>query len=407
MSDRVTAASGHGATYAQAVSAWAAHLRSGGTTTWSAWRRDHGGDRLDAHVLDPLPHASQLELVRRLNLAAGQGRGSVTQGPVLAELADHVLAAATPGRGPVDVPLPWEDATARFGFPAREPAGLPTEELLRLAVGVLTHRLPSLPPVAPGPSRTPWPLPWRRRFRLHGSPGTVAAVRSGLLAVGLVETARRPTHIVVARPLEVMMAEHWASSVRRGGISKWTRVWRAAQATGRLPPQIDVVALADRLAGRHREPLHVVVASDAAEVAALVAGLLGAPPLRLPPSGDAALPDLLRRVNRLTGLTGGPGQVRPLARALIAVLQSDQSGQLRHLDPRSGGPLTPRGALPWARRVTTTAAARVGEAGYAVHGDLDALAPTEHRLAGTVDRDRTLDLALSACLRAWHLGGNP
>lgn len=407
MGDRVAVAYGPGTTYAQAVSAWAAHLRSGGTTTWSAWRRDHGGDRLDAPVLDPLPHASQLELVRRLNLAAGQGQGGVTQGPVLAGLADHVLGAAAPGRGPVDVPLPWKGISARFGTPAHEPAGLPSEELLRLAVGVLTHRLPSLPPPAPGTSGNPWPLPWRRRFRLHGSPGTVAAVRSGLLANGLVETTRRPTHIVVARPLEVMMAEHWASSVRRGGISKWTRVWRRAQATGRLPPQIDVVALAARLAGRRREPLHVVVASDAVEVASLVAGVLGARPLRLPPDGDFALPDLVRRVNRLAGLTQGPGRARPLARTLLAVLQSDQSGQLRHVDPRSSGPLTPRAALPWARQVAAASAAQLEEAGYAVHGNLDALAPAEHRLGGTIDRDHALDLALTACLRTWHLGGNP
>lgn len=404
MGDPATAAPGHGTTYAQAVSAWAAHLRSGGTTTWSSWCRDHGGDRLDAPVLHPVPHASQLELVRRLNLTAVEGRVGTTPGPVLAGLADHVLGTAAPGRGLVDVPLPWESTAPRFGTPPREPDRLPTEELLRLAVGVLAHRLPSLPPPAPEASRAPLPVPWRRRFLLHGSPGTVGAVRSGLLAHGLVETTRRPTHIVVARPLEVMMAEHWASSVRRGGISKWTRVWRRAQATGRLPPAIDVVALAERLDGRPREPLHVVVATDASEVAHLVTRLLGARPLDLPPGGNVALIDLLRRVNRLTGLIQGPGQVRPLAHTLLATLRSDQ---LRHVDTRSSAPLTPRGALPWARRVAATTAAQLDEAGYAVHGDLDALAPAEHRLARTVDCDRTLDLALEACLQIWHLEGNP
>ncbi len=395
-------------TYEQAVSAWAAHLRSGGTTTWSSWRRDHGGDRLDAPVLHPSPHAHQLELVRRLNLAA-QGRADAIPGPSLAVLADRVLRTAAPGRGLVDVPLPWESVTPRFGTPAREPDRLPAEELVRLAVGVLAHQLPAIPSPTPEATPTVWPKPWnptsgRRRFLLHGSPGTVAAVRSGLLARGLVETTWRPTHIVIARPVDVMMAEHWASSVSRGGTLKWSRVWRRAQAAGRLPRPIDVVALVERLDGRRREPLHVVVAPDAAETAHLVTRLLGTRPFDLPPGGSAAVPDLLRRVNRLTGLTRGPEQVQPIARTLLTALKCDQ---LRHVDTRTSGPLTPRHALPFARRAGASSAAQLREAGYAVHGDPDAMAPTEHRLTGTVDRDRTLDLALTACLRTWHLGGTP
>ena len=48
----------------------------------------------------------------------------------------------------------------------------------------------------------------------------------------------------------------------------------------------------------------------------------------------------------------------------------------------------------------------IRRAGYAVHGELDALTPTDHRLPGTVDRGRTLELAVTACLRSWHLRGS-
>ena len=227
-----------------------------------------------------------------------------------------MLATAAPGRGLLDVPLPWPDAPRRFGTPPIDPAALPEEELIRLAVGVLAHLLPDVPRSTPEALPAPWPLPWRRRFRLHGSPGTVAAVRKSLLAQGLVETDWRPTHVVIARPVPVMMAEWWAASVRDGGILKWSTAWRRAEAAGRLPPSIDVAGIADRLASRDRhgsDRVHVVVASGAEEAAALTAEILGARPAEIQESGDAAVSDLLRRLNRLTALTHGPGRVRELA----------------------------------------------------------------------------------------------
>lgn len=399
-----------GPTYEQAVSAWAAHLRSGGTSTWSTWRRDHGTDRLDAPLLHPLPFAHQLELLRRLNLTAARGIGEAGErlpGPVLEDLADRVLAASTPGRGLIDVPLPWE-ARPPWGTPAQEPDLLPAEELVRLAAGVLAHRLRALPPPQEPDTAQRWPLPWRRRFRLHGSPGTVSVVRSALLEQGLVETGLGATHIVVARPVEVMMAEHWAAAVRRGQVLQWGRLWRRARAVDALPPSIAVASIADRLQARlHRrrgEPLHVVVATDAAEVVHHVTRVLGARAFDLPPSTDVALPDLLRQVNRLTGLLGGPARVRPVSRTLLGALDAPA---LHQVDPHTDGFLTPRVMLPWAREVAATTADRLRAAGYPVHGDPGALAPTEHDLAGTVDRNLTLELALTACLRTWQLGGAP
>ena len=386
------------ASYEQAVSAWAAHLRAGGTTDWSAWRdsrtdlaRDDlggtGGRR-------PLPDAVHLELVRRINLTAPEGAD-------VRGLADQVLATAAPGRGLIDVPLPWPDTPRRFGTPPMDPAQLPEEELIRLAVGVLAHLLPGVPDSSPEAPPAPWPLPWRRRFRLHGSPGTVAGVRESLLAQGLVETDWRPTHIVLARPVPVMMAEYWAASVRNGGILKWSTAWRRAEAAGRLPPSIDVADIAEQLATRSTRQVHVVTAGNAEDAAALTAEVLRADAAEVQENGDAAVSDLLRRLNRLTALAHGPGRVRDLARTLAATL--DEPATPAH-SATSLAPPPP--SMGWAREQAASTTERIRRAGYAVHGELDALTPTDHRLPGTVDRGRTLELAVTACLRSWHLRGS-
>jgi hypothetical protein len=198
----------------------------------------------------------------------------------------------------------------------------------------------------------------------------------------------------------VMMAEHWSVAVRTGGILKWAAVWRRAEAAGRLPPSIDVTSVASRLAGRRREPLHLVVARDVDDAVTLATTVLRARPAKVAASGDAAVSDLLRRLNRLTALTHPPAMVRDLARTLVGVLDEGAG------DPGEVVvPVTPPVFLPWARELAATTAAEIKDAGYAVHGDPDALAPSEPGLPGTIDRERTLELAVTACLRIWHLGG--
>ncbi|MEO7350579.1 MAG: hypothetical protein ABIR34_12895 [Marmoricola sp.] len=383
-------------TYEQAVSAWATHLRTGGTTPWRVWQADASAD---LPVTRPLPDALHLELVRRINLAA---RGDTGAHGDLRGLADRVFATAAPGRGLLDVPLPWPPAPRPFGTPAIDPEQLPAEELVRLAVGVLGHLLPGVPRPAPEQLPSRWPLPWRRRFRLHGAPATAAAIRRSLLAQGYVESDWRPTHVVIARPVEVMMAEHWSAVVRRGGILKWNTTWRRAEAAGRLPSSIDVTAIANSLQGRRREPVHVVVAREAEHAAELAAGVLLARPAEIRGSGDAAVSDLLRRLNRFSALTHGPVRVRDLARTLVSVLDEEE---VASADVEAT--VTPPASLPWALAVAATSAGQLRSAGYAVHGDPDALSPTEHQLPGTVDRERTLELAVTACVRTWHLGGDP
>jgi hypothetical protein len=329
-----------------------------------------------------------LELVRRLNQAAGD--------PVPA-LADLVLTTASPGRGLVEVPLPWPGEARRFGSPAVDPGSLPEEELIRLASGVLLRLVPGVPeparPARPGTR----PVPWRRRFRLHGTPGTVAEVRRGLLAQGLVETDWWPTHVVLAGPVDAMMAEHWAANARTGGIRKWSTLWRRQLAVGGLPRSIDAVALAQELVGRKREPVHVVVARDRQEAAEQTASVLRAQPFVTTGAVDPAATDLHRRVNRLTALIEGRPQYQDLASRLAAVLDAVAlPGEPQRL-------AVPREALPWAREQAAGMARGLSADGYAVHGDPDHLSPTDHGGAGTVDRTRTLALAVAACVRAWRL----
>jgi hypothetical protein len=391
--------------YAEAVQGWTAHLRGGGTTPWSVWRQEGATDQTTPLSVDqsrdlersrglPLPSATHLELVRRINQEAS--------GDPVPGLVDLVLTTAAPGRGRVDVPLSWpgDQDSPRFGTPPVEPDEVPGDELVRLAVGVLARQLPLLPPPAPAPDLTRWPAPWRRRFRLYGSPGTVAGVRSALLAQGMVESDWRPVHIVLGRPLEVMMAEHWAATTAQGGHLRWTTLWRRAEVNKALPPRLDVVGISERLAARRRarDPVHLVVAREPDEVAAEVAGVLRTRAFDLGAGGDAARTDLLRRLNRLTTLTRGPGQVRRLATTLSELL-SDSSPRVPALD-------VPAGTRKWARRSAAAAVERLDRdtrgAGYAVHGDPGSLAPIGSGLPGTIDPRQTLEVAVEACLRTWR-----
>ncbi len=105
-------------------------------------------------------------------------------------------------------------------------------------------------------------------------------------------------------------------------------------------------------------------------------------------------------MNRLTALTGGPAQVRDLALRHAAVLD-----EMPALPGTACAPVVPRPSLDWATERATTLARELRAAGYAVHGDVDVLAPAHHEHSGAVDRTRTLELAITACLRIWRLQG--
>jgi hypothetical protein len=220
----------------------------------------------------------------------------------------------------------------------------------------------------------------------------------------MVESDWRPVHLVLGRPLDVMMAEHWALTTAQGGHVRWATLWRRAEANSSMPARLDVAAIAERLSGRRptRNRVHVVVAREPDEVAAQVGQVMGVRALDVGSGGDAARTDLLRRLNRLTALTHGPGQVRRLATTLAELLADSPA--------RVPAVAVPPGSRKWARRKALAAAERLEHAatraGYAVRGDPGSLAPTgsgpKSGLPGTIDPRQTLEVAVEACLRTWR-----
>lgn len=384
------------ADYADRVRAWAGALRSGSTQTWAEFRdatREPPTAASGRPCLGPLPGAAQLELVRRLSTAGGPAGL-----PDFAGLADLVLATTGPGRGLLDVPLPWRGTTPTTGTPPVEPDALPPEELVRAAVGALVPLLAALPPTPPAPESRRW-RPWRPGFVLAGAPTTVAVVRTALLENGLREGGSRATHLVLGGPLDELMAQHWAVRVRRGAALRWQRLWRAAEAKDRVPPSVDLRTIAAGLAERHGpQRVHVVVADDPVDVLAHVADVLGVAGLT---PGQSTAPqvlatDLLRRLNPALTLAVGPERRRRLADGVWTELAGGEP-------PTSLA--IPSGRFGWAVAAGERMAVELSSGRYAVHGDPGLVVPV--RRAGVPrapEPEAVLAHALTVIGRAWRAG---
>lgn len=375
-----------------AVRSWTGHLRSGGTTTWSAFNtsRDEASPTDDVPLNEPLPTAPHLELLRRLNEHTA-GAGS--------RLAEVVLATPSPGRGQVDIPVRFPGDDPPFGSRPVDPdRQLPVEELLRLATGVLARLVVPLEDQAHMRTRghtrvrtTGLTPPWRRRFRLHGAPLSAQALRRSLLDQGLRDTDQRAVHVVLARPLDALLAEHWAARVAGGGIVSWESLWRQASSVNRLPAPVDVTTVAGRLAKRGAE-VHVVIEPDPVGLDAVTSSLLGAragaPTIEPSPAGT----DLTRRVGRLLTLAAGRERATALTGRVLPGLIGSSPGT------RVG---TPTALEEWAVEHAAMLADQLSAADYAVHGDPRDLAPDRSRsLPRSVDTAATLEVALGALVRA-------
>lgn len=375
-----------GAEYADRVRAWADHLRAGHTDTWSEFQTvptTHAGT-----ATGPLPGAAQLEVTRRL---AGEGL------PDFAALADLLLTTAGPGRGLVDVPLPWPDAAddgARIGTPPVEPELLPADELLRVCAGVLATLLAQEPVEPPAPQARPW-RPWRRGFTLLGAPATVQAVRAALLDRGLREGGSRTTWFVLGGPLEDLMSQRWSARVRAGAGMRWQRMWRTAAANDRLPPAIALPTVADHLAEEFSmDRVHVVLAEDATTTLATIAEVLGVEAGEATTRHDVLGTDLLRRVNPVLGLALGDAS----RRAVVDRVWPELS------DVEDSGPLAaPAAQLEWAIATGERMAGALTGARYAVHGDPALVVPTRRPgVRRAPDPDDVLAHALVVVGRAWR-----
>jgi hypothetical protein len=381
-----------GAEYADRVRAWADHLRAGKTSTWSGFLADPTSSRGSStgsstgSGTGPLPGAAQLELTRRLAEADLPG---------FAALADLVLTTAGPGRGLVDVPLPWPDAAdTRIGTPPVEPELLPPDELLRVCAGVLATLLAQEPVEPPARRSRPW-RPWRRGFTLLGAPATVQAVRSALLDRGLREGGSRTTWFVLGGPLEDLMTQRWSARVRAGAGMRWQRMWRTAAANDRLPPAIALPTIADHLADEFSPGrVHVVLAEDATASLAAIGEVLGVEAGRATTRYDVLGTDLLRRVNPVLALAVGDAARRDIVdRVWPEITDGEDSGPLA----------APAAHVDWATATGERMASALTGARYAVHGDPALVVPTRRPgVRRAPDPDDVLAHALVVVARAWR-----
>jgi len=368
--------------------AWVEHLRAGGTTPWASFAGE------DATGSGPwLPGAIQLEVVRRLNLAAGQDRAAQDSATVHTAahraLVDRVLDSSAPGRGQPDLGLVGAAPESAFGPRPVDPARLPTEELVRLAVGVLAElaveRDPGPQPFV-RPRRRP---PWRRGYQLLGDPVRVEATRNALGGAGTRPGPRPRTAVVLGDDLGVVLADVWGSRVRQTSSAGWP-AWLAAWAQrDELPPQADLAGIAARWAGRvGADNVHVVVQQHPGPEVARIVG-------RRRPLGAT-----------YTGLSGAALQVVRDTNVVLRVLVDAERHQ-RLLDhvvlpslAHEHGPCWPLPArhVAWVRRRAERLRDDLLAGGYSLHSDPNMLVPDLAGAPALPSDVAVLDVALRALL---------
>lgn len=320
---------------------WVAHLRDGGSTPWSLWA---GSAEPSLRVL---PGAQQLELLRRLNAAS----------PALVDgLADRVLTAAAPGRGKPDLALVDAGASA-YGPKPVDPAGLPADELIRVATSVLADDVVALGAPEPRPVRRSL----RRSFRVVGDPLYAAHASGHLASAGRVARGPGAHVVVVGGRLDQMLVDTWTRRCFErgsGGWREWLRFWQQRED---LPPRVDLPSVVARQRDRAKD---VQVVLDPRQLPKVLGVRALSSPVR--PGADST--ELARRIATVLGLLVPPEQRFEL--------------MTRTVWPRI--PLTdvPPVALPADHREWVDAAARrmaqqLSRADYPVVGDPDSVRLSE------------------------------
>ena len=346
---------------------WIAALREGATTPWGEFTGT--GDRSGRY----LPGAQQLELLRRLNAA----------GPPGPALVERVLTASAPGRGRADLQLAGAAEESRFGPRPVDPGDLPAAELVRVATGLVAEDLVAegLPPSPP----LGRPRPWRRAYRLVGDPWLADPIRAELRRRGRPPGGRRPTILVLGTDVGSMLAHAWiARSFAEGGAG-WRDWLGGFVAHDRMPPRADLVTHARTWTERvGRRRVEVVVAPE--HLPRLVGVRRGLP---APPSYSADAVDLARRVSSPLGLLVLPDHRARLLRETLGPWLADAPG----------GPLgIPAAHVDWVQGRGARMRDALLRAGYAVHGDPDALVPDAPAEGTTPDDAGVLSLAVRLLL---------
>lgn len=350
---------------------WVAALRAGEVTPWTEWQA----------AAEPagvaLPGAQQLELLRRLNVAAGPATG------VPPALAERVLAADAPGRGRTDLPLLDAGPAPRFGPPAVDPGALADDELLRLAAGLLAEDLSgmSLPEEPPTQRRRPW----TPSYRLAGDDWLVEPIRADLRRRARPERAHPARVYVVATDLATMLGHAWTSRAFAESGAGWTTWLGGFVEHDRLPHRADP-----------RGPLGAWAARIGVHRTTLVLG-----PRRLPgrlrgwrrpaeaPPVTATGVDLVRRVSTTLGiLVPAERRTALLRRVLLPRLPVGRADTVA----------VPARWHPWVREHADRLRREVRAGGYPVLGDPGRLLPTVGADGHDPDPTGVLGLALRLLL---------
>lgn len=325
---------------------WVAHLQTGGTTPWRDWT---GAGEPRGRIL---PGAQQLELLRRLN-----GAGAVTP-----ELATRVLEASAPGRGRPDLELEGAVPPLDFGPRPVDPAGLPDDELIRVATMLLAEDVHAAGlPETQRPPRNRWR---RRKYRLEGDVVLTGPIRADLVRHGRPPGGRGATVLVLGTDLGAMYAHAWTSRSLSVGAPGW-REWLDPQVKrGTVPARVDLVRVARTWSDRvGKERVRIVL--DPAEVPRIL-GVRRPAATAQPLSADAT--DLARRVGQALGLLAVPTERRALLRETLRP----------RLAALPGEPLVlPAEHLERVHDRATHLRDALLRAGYPVHGDPDSLLPAD------------------------------
>jgi len=372
---------------------WLAHLSDGGTTPW----RDWAGEAASRGRY--VPGAQQLETLRRLNL----------RGAVPAALARRVLEASAPGRGRPDLELAGAVDRQPFGPPPVDPADLPDDELVRVAVSVLAdlvveaggmaawpgpgaavpgvphpHRLVG-PAAVLGAVRRRLPQPRSRRYRLVGDPLLADPLREQLVARGRPPGGSGSRVLVLGDDAGSLVVDAWTHRTLTDGAPPW-RDWLRSRARGRtLPGRVDVLRAARAWQDRvGRDRVHVVL--DPALVPRLV-GVPAVPPVTGRLSADAA--ELARRVGPVLGLLAVPERKQALVRTVLLPWLGDHDGPPLAVPPEHAD---------WLQGTAERVRDALLRDGYAVHGDPDRLLPVERPGVSQPSDAGALELALRLLL---------
>lgn len=354
---------------------WVDHLRAGGTTRWRDWSGTAG----------IYPSVAHLEVLRRLNML-----GAST------ELADCVLAAPVTGRDWRRDPLPGEAAAPDGDL--LEPDDLPAADLLRVCAAAIArcavHAAPAEPVPPPERSRmqtllrhTPWTV--------AGSSATADATRDALRATGHPEGRKKSTVLVIAGPIEDLMAGHWHRRAMAGASLRWRRVWEVSAGRSRLPATVDPLALARRWSQRvGHQRVHVVLDPDPAPVIADVLGV----DVTVRSENTPTATELMRRINLVLGELVDAEEHEARIPALAAAIPRSPEGLL-------GVPLD---HSRWAAEQADQIAEGLASGPWTVHGPPQRIAPDARPRRRTVDPADTLDLALLTLLSGpgdWRTDG--